>query len=106
MPRLGSARNPASISTTGAHEDEDLEELENTPGEAANFLSFPASSRVEEAAYDKAHQRLYVGWKKPGQGYVYEGVPESVWRNFRRSASAGKFVNRVLNSYDYHPGNF
>lgn len=67
------------------------------------------SSRVAEGAYDRESETLYVRFVKPvpiGTPWVYEGVPENVWRNFRRSASPGRFVNRVLNNYDYHRGSF
>jgi KTSC domain len=66
------------------------------------------SSRVDSAGYDSEHQRLYVRFVKPDRsvGYVYEGVPSNVWRNLIRSASPGRFVNRVLNGYDYHKGDF
>lgn len=63
------------------------------------------SSRVSAAAYDSTSQRLYVHFVKPtpeGTPWLYEGVPENVWRNMRRSQSPGKFVNRVLNGFDYH----
>jgi hypothetical protein len=63
------------------------------------------SSRVAEAAYDRKNDNLYVRFMRPQVGsveYVYEGVPANVWRNFRRSQSPGKFINRVLNDYDYH----
>jgi hypothetical protein len=64
------------------------------------------SSRVKEAAYDKPNERLYVRWQDRGVGYIYEGVPENIWRGFRRAKSAGKYINSRLNNYNYHPGNF
>ena len=70
--------------------------------EVINWLTF-SSTRVAEAGYDSQTERLFVRWVKPGLPYVYEGVPRNVWRNFRRSVSAGKFVNRTLNGFDYHP---
>lgn len=97
-PAIG--RNPSALDT-------------RSPGEATeeppvDWSPFD-SSRVVEAGYDKDTQRLYVRFVKPiprGTPWVYEGVPSNVWRNMKRSASAGKFVNRVLNDYDYHRGNF
>jgi len=62
------------------------------------------STRINEAGYDRDSQRLYVRFQKGQTPWTYEGVPENVWRNFRRSASPGAYVNRVLNSYDYHRG--
>lgn len=63
------------------------------------------SSRVNQAAYDAANQRLFVNFQRPTPGqdeYVYEGVSPNEFRNFRRSASPGKYVNRVLNQKNYH----
>lgn len=90
--------NPAAISTA------DPDEAENVPG---NWYTFD-SSRIQEAAYDNGAQRLYVRFVKPvhsgGTPWTYEGVPQNVWNNLKRSQSPGKFVNRVLNDFDYHPG--
>jgi hypothetical protein len=91
-------QNPAVTSTASPDEDESV---------PSNWYTFD-SSRVQEAAYDSQAQRLYVRFVKPvasgGTPWTYEGVPSNVWNNFRRSQSPGKFVNRVLNGYDYHPG--
>lgn len=87
--------NPAAVSHT------DPDELKTEPD---NWYGFD-SSRVSEAGYDPESQRLFVRFQKPQPGadeYVYEGVPQNVWRNMRRSQSAGKYINRVLNQYDYH----
>lgn len=89
-------RNPSAITINDPGEED------NVPDDWYQF----ASSRVAEAGYDAAHQRLYVRWVKPGPGYIYEGVPSNIWRNMRRSGSAGKFVNRVLNGFEYHSANF
>lgn len=62
------------------------------------------SSRIAEAAYNRKSDQLFVRFVKPVPGqveYVYEGVPSNVWRNFKRSASPGRYVNRILNQYDY-----
>jgi hypothetical protein len=82
------------------------DELETIPPDE-RWVAFPESSRVVEASYDPGSQRLYVRFMKPhgvGTPWVYEGVPSNVWQNFRRSQSQGKFVNRVLNQYNYHRG--
>lgn len=61
------------------------------------------SSRVRDARYDPANEQIQVHFRD-GTPWVYEGVPANVWRNLRRSASPGRFVNRVLNDYPYHRG--
>lgn len=64
-----------------------------------------ASSRVNSARYDPALEQVHVVFKD-GTPWVYDGVPQNVWRNFRRSASPGKYINRVLNGYPYYRGSF
>ena len=90
--------NPANIIV-----NEPLPENETMPQTWVQFNS----SRLASAGYDRDSQRLYVLFQKPfpgGTEWTYHGVPPSVWRNLQRSASAGKFVNRVLNNYRYNPG--
>jgi hypothetical protein len=92
--------NPAVITQGAPDEDATMP----PPEEWYDF----DSSRIAAAAYDRDSQRLYVHFVKPtsagGTPWLYEGVPSNVWRNLRRSQSPGKFVNRVLNDYNYHRG--
>ena len=69
-----------------------------------NFLPFD-SSRVSEAGYSSASHTLYVRFVD-GTPWAYYNVEPNVWRNFRRSASPGKFINRTLNNYSYGRSNF
>lgn len=91
--------NPAVTSTPHPGEDE------NVPDDWWSF----DSSRLQEAAYNAQTETLYVRFVKPRPGgtpWVYEGVQPNEWRNLRRSQSPGRFVNRVLNSKNYHKGDF
>lgn len=88
----GRVRVPkASARTTawGADAGDDLPQM----------LAFD-SSRVSLGGYNSNTQTLYVKFRD-GTPWEYRGVPANVWRNFRRSSSPGRFINRVLNSYDY-----
>lgn len=92
--------NPANVVV-----DEPLPEQETLP---ERFIPMD-SSRMQEAGYDAGSQRLYVIWQKPSNSHpdgtwTYHSVPPNVWKNLQRSASPGKFVNRVLNKYRYNPG--
>jgi KTSC domain len=90
--------NPANIVV-----NEPLPENETMP---TNWQDFD-SSRIASAGYDAGSQRLYVLFHKPypgGTTWTYHGIPPNVWKNLQRSASAGRFVNRVLNQYRYNPG--
>jgi hypothetical protein len=77
-------------------------------GEAPpTFRPITTSSRITEAAYSPRSRRLYVRFVKPEPGgtpWTYYDVPPNVWRNFLRARSKGKFVNRLLNNYNYGPG--
>lgn len=91
--------NPAALTT------ELPGELKREPDYWYSFIS----SRVLEAGYDSESARLFVRFVKPrpmGTPWIYENVPPNVWRNFRRSESPGRYINRVLNNFNYHRGNF
>ena len=102
-PSIGKRRsgenlsNPAATSTYGVGEADGLPEV---------FTPFD-SSRIIEAAYDRNNERLYVRFVKPRPGgtpWTYEEVPPNVWASMQRDPSPGRFVNRVLNNYNYHAG--
>ena len=88
-PRITVGQRRSTL-TRGQIEDEDL-----------SFVPIQ-SSRVSSAAYNSDTDRLYLTWVKPGRPYVYEGVTAEEWRQFLRSRSKGKFVNRRLNQKTYY----
>lgn len=74
------------------------------PDETAWFV-FPDSSRCSEAAYNPKTDQLFLRFVRPVPGqveYVYEDVSSQEWARFKRSASPGAFVNRVLNNHPYY----
>jgi len=94
-PKVHATRSTRTVSADRPGEQEIREDL--------NWLPFD-SSRVSEAAYDSGSGQLYVRFMRPSPGeveYVYPDVTKNEWRNFRR-ASAGRYINRILNSKDYH----
>jgi hypothetical protein len=62
--------------------------------------SYPARPRTQAAGYNRKTKELRVQFRD-GTRYVYHDVPPNVWKNFKRVASPGKAVNRVLNNYSY-----
>ena len=54
------------------------------------------------ARYDSGARQVQVEFSNNGAPYVYEEVPQNIWRNFRRSASPGKYINRTLNAFPYY----
>lgn len=79
------------------------ETLEQEANYQPGDWEFFDSTRVSRARYDGRHQLLEVDWVDGGLSYLYQDVPSNVWRNMQRSASVGKFVNRVLDQYPYAP---
>lgn len=101
MPRtqrtIRLARANPAVTTTREPGEEEAEA-------ALDWWGFE-SSRVYEAAYAADRHQLFVRFMRPTEGqveYVYDGVQPSEWRNFRRSQSPGKYINRVLNYKNYH----
>lgn len=60
------------------------------------------SSRVGRARYDSGARQIQVEFSNNGAPYVYEEVPPNIWRNFRRTTSPGRFINRTLNNFPYY----
>lgn len=62
-----------------------------------------SSSRVYRGHYDREHEILVLEWNDGGLPYMYHNVYPNEWANLKRVKSAGKFVNRVLNSKPFAP---
>lgn len=43
---------------------------------------------------------------RDGTPWEYYDVPPNVWKNLRRVKSPGRYINRVLNNFDYGRGDF
>lgn len=87
--------------TNSPYSPEDFQQFDFGP-----WIESPESSRVTRYRYDYANRALQVEWKKknghlPGTTYMDAG--SDVYRRLARSASKGKFVNRVLNGFSYRP---
>lgn len=71
--------------------------------------SNPPRPRTLRAGYLRergaASGTLWVVFRD-GTPWEYYDVPANVWRNFKRVKSPGRFINRVLNNYDYGRGDF
>lgn len=67
--------------------------------------SNPARPRTLEAGYNAEQRTLRVVFRD-GTPYSYYGVEPVTWQRFKRSASPGRFINRVLNSYPYERGDW
>jgi hypothetical protein len=49
------------------------------------------SSLIKAIGYDKEKGELIVQFKKGGEKYRYQDVPENVWEQFKAAESTGKF---------------
>jgi hypothetical protein len=105
-PNAGSTKRIAPRPQTSSAGRRNLRALQAFPRveELPNLLPFE-SSRVAEAGYSRQSHTLYVRFVD-GTPWQYNNVEPNVWRNFRRSASAGRYINRVLNNYSYGRSQF
>jgi hypothetical protein len=93
MPRqTPSRRARAEIAQHG------FEERQRKPGPWKEMNS----SRVARARYDSGTRQVQVVFANNDAPYVYEEVPQNIWRNFRRSTSPGRYINRTLNAFPYY----
>lgn len=65
----------------------------------------PPGPRTQKVAYSLTDHRVRMVFRD-GATYAYEDVSPQEWERIRRTASTGKFVNRVLNSHPYSRENF
>lgn len=65
----------------------------------------PPRPRTLAAGYDENTQTLRVRFRD-GTPWEYYDVPPTVWRNFNRTNSPGRFINSTLNNFEYGKGNF
>lgn len=85
-----------------AGDDTDLLPYQPTPS------SNRPRPRTLAAGYDSKTRTLRVRFRD-GTPWEYYDVPPSVWQNFKRVKSPGKFINRtpaLLDSTKYGRGNF
>lgn len=65
----------------------------------------PPRPRTLAAGYDSKARVLRIRFRD-GTPWEYYDVPPNVWQNFKKVKSPGRFVNRVLNNYEYSRGDF
>jgi lysyl-tRNA synthetase class 2 len=54
------------------------------------------SSSVKSLGYDASKQQLHVQFIDMSDAYVYDGVPQWVYKQLIESSSKGRFINRVI----------
>lgn len=63
----------------------------------------PGRPRTLAAGYDERSQSLRIKFRD-GEYYTYYNVPPSVWWQFQRAQSPGRYINSRLNSFPYSRG--
>lgn len=61
----------------------------------------PARPRCDRAGYDSRAQTVRITFPRSGAMYEYYDVPPNVWRQLVRARSAGRYIDRVLDTYPY-----
>lgn len=95
------ARRPAenyeeALNLVASREGDDEGLLPYQPTNTSN----PPRPRTLAAGYDRASRTLRIRWRD-GTGTEYYDIPPDIWRRFQKSASPGRFVNRILNNFEY-----
>ena len=67
--------------------------------------SNPQNPRTAAAGYDPVMHRLRIEWGDGGPAYNYYDVPPQIWDSFQQADSPGKYINTVLNYFNYGPAN-
>jgi len=63
----------------------------------------PPRPRTLQARYSRNARELQVIFRD-GTPWTYFGVPPGIWQRFKRTESPGRYINAVLNGYDYARG--
>lgn len=73
----------------------------------------PPRPRTLEAGWERIRDPNHPAYPgilrvrfRDGTPWEYYNVPSSVWQRFKRVQSPGRFINRVLNNYEYGRGDF
>lgn len=79
-------------------------------GDDASLLPYQPTSTIDPkrprtlaAGYDERSQSLRIKFRE-GEYYTYYNVPPSVWWQFQRASSPGRYINTRLNNYPYSRG--
>lgn len=73
----------------------------------------PPRPRTLEAGWERIADSSHPAYPgilrvrfRDGTPWEYYGVPSYIWQRFKRVQSPGRFINRVLNNYEYGRGDF
>jgi hypothetical protein len=65
-------------------------------------MIFVDSTSIEAIGYDPHTQELHVRFLKTGQTYVYYGIDEFIFEEFKQAESKGTFLNgRIKPHYSF-----
>lgn len=95
--------------TSAAHDEGTYHFPQVSPTKTIN----PPRPRTLEAGWERVSDPDHPAYPgilrvrfRDGTPWEYYNVPSSVWQRFKRVQSPGRFINRVLNNYEYGRGDF
>lgn len=68
--------------------------------------SNPSDPRTARMEYYRAARVVKVYWGDGGNPYVYMDIDNSLWTRWLKSASPGRYINRILVGKPYMPSPF
>lgn len=81
-------------------EDEETGDLQIPISYIPTRTSNDARPRTLAAGYDSKTHTMRIDFRE-GATYHYYDVPPNVWKDFQRSASPGRFLNRRMSQFAY-----
>ncbi|HNC56982.1 MAG TPA: KTSC domain-containing protein [Leptospiraceae bacterium] len=59
-------------------------------------LDSESSKLLTKAEYSQLYHQLTIWFKTTGKAYLYKGVPEETWEEFKNSESKGKYFHAYI----------
>lgn len=57
-----------------------------------------SSKLLTKAEYSPLYHQLKIWFKTTGKVYMYKGVPEEIWEEFKKADSKGKYFHAYIKS--------
>lgn len=94
------ARRPYRRATPSAPDDDGFVWISPSPTAYPSVKGNPPGPRSQRIGYNLAERQLRIVFRPDKHGvaarYSYSGVTPDLWERMRRTASTGRFLNRVI----------
>jgi hypothetical protein len=65
-------------------------------------INVETSKLITKAEYNPLYHELKIWFKTTGDSYIYKGVSEEIWEEFKSADSKGKFFHAYIkNIYNF-----